>query len=150
MWYTLFKNLVIHPEDSGQFKFPNYFYFELSICGEGGCERTGTIFFSLFRTSGCLKLILRILSPHTPLKGKKGLPPSANSLALPEALKWLPWQTLKMGPLTHTQLITPIPLGIVSLPGTWPLKGHSPISQQPGSESILNLSAGFSEKNANS
>lgn len=65
----------------------------------------GTIFFSVFRTSGCLMLALRILNQYTPPKQKMWLLSSANRLALPQALKWLPWQTLKMEPSYSHQLI---------------------------------------------
>ena len=65
----------------------------------------GTIFFSVFRTSGCLIMALRILNQYTHPKQKMRILSSVNSLALPQALKWLPWQTLKMEPSYSPQLI---------------------------------------------
>lgn len=89
--------------------------------------------------------------PSQPSKGKeRWLLSSVNSLALSEALKWLlsHGQTLTMEHTYPPPGISPIPLGMAFLPGTWPLKGHSPISRLPGSGS--NLSADLSKENENS
>lgn len=69
------KNLTSHPSWGGRpyLKFRIVFVLNSLFMGRRGGTTDGasTIFFSVFRTPECLKLTLRILSPHTPtLRGK--------------------------------------------------------------------------------